>query len=160
MKTKWLLAAVAGAATACSSGGPTAQNTNRMSLRYSSSPSTVLVTNTTGGRLDVNGYPSFNPAVPQPLGGVLHLGSVAQGSSACLQIPDTIAISVAIVGTGQDRTVMWTSGDPLSLTGVDADSMLESGGETAEFNPSNSAGWKFTLPAAGVAPTAAPRCTP
>jgi hypothetical protein len=149
------------AAVACSSATPPASpKDNVVNARFSANPVTVLVTNTTSTPMDIRGYPSLHPPMPQPLGGMLRLGSVAPGSSACFEIPDSLLISGTIVGTAQTQTIVWTSSDPVSLTGLDTATWLESGGQTAAFTPSSSAGWSVTLPAAGAGPAAAERCAP
>jgi uncharacterized protein with LGFP repeats len=146
------------AAAACSSAA--APDQGMKSVRYSANPATVLVTNSTSVSLVVGGYPSFNPPFPQPLGGALRLGSVSSGSSRCFAIPDSLISVGTNVSTGRVDTVVWTSAEPLTLTGMDTTAIVETGGQTAAFTPSSSAGWKVTLPAEGTGPTQAVRCTP
>ena len=129
-------------------------------VRFSSQPVTVRVTNTLSVALDIRGYPSLDPPMPQLLGGMLRLGEVAAASSACLAIPDTLLITGTVVGSGEVDTTVWTSAQPLSLTGLDLHAGLQTGGQTAEFTPTASAGWQMTLPAAGTGPTATTPCTP
>jgi hypothetical protein len=154
-------AAMAGlvvAAVGCSSAA--APQSNAIADRFSPNSATVFVTNSTSMQLDVRGYPNFQPPIPQPLGGVLHLGSVAARASACFQIPDTLFMFGLNVSTGQHDTLVWTSAERLTLTGIDPTTILESGGQTADFVPSSSVGWSVTLPDTGVGPAAAAACAP
>lgn len=144
---------------ACASRGPTSSTPgNVLSVRYSASPATVLVTNTTGLSLDIRATLSLNPPMPQPLGGMLHLGSVASGGSACLQVPDTVSILLTNATTGQQQTVVWTSSDAFALSGVDTTAVTEHG-YTAMFVPTSSGGWSVAFPSTGATPTVVARCT-
>jgi len=150
--------ALAAVAAACHSTA--APRGSLDSVRFSAHPATVLVTNTLSVTLDIRGYPSLHPPMPQPLGGMLRLGEVAAGSSACLAVPDTLLITGTVVGSGIVDTTVWTSAQPVSLTGLDLNAGLETGGQTAEFTPTTSAGWQVNLPVAGTGPIEAARCTP
>jgi len=154
------LLAVAGAA--CSSAAPTASpDTSGVAARYSADPVTVLVTNSTGLQLDVRAYLSLNPPIPQPLGGMLHLGSVAPGGSSCVQIPDSIFIAGTNVSTGQHEAIVWTWAEGVSVFGLDTTTITVHG-QSAWFVPSNSLGWSVALAngAAQVQPDPGPACTP
>ena len=150
------------AAASCSTTGPKSQFTtvgaNTVNARFSASPSTVRVTNTTGTELAVRGYADFRPPLPQPLGGMLHLGSVGSGASACIAIPDTVFIFGTNVTTGQRDTIVWTAAHALALAGLDTATITERG-RTSPFIPSNASGWSVTFPADTAAQEAAP-CTP
>jgi len=128
--------------------------------RYSSHPATVLVTNATAVALAVRGYPSLDPGMPQPLGGMLRVGFVPAGATVCLPIPDTLFVTGTVVGSGQIDTTVWTSAQGVSLTGIDTAAVLETGGETAEFTPAGAAGWSVRLPAQNTGPKQARRCSP
>ena len=156
MRTSISLAVLLG--TACVSAPAAPPSGSGISVRYASSPGTLLVRNTMPTGLDVRAYLNVHPSMPQPLGGLLRLGAVGPNSSACVQIPDSVIISGTVVGSGQTTTITWTSSDTLWLTGVDTTVGVQSGGETSEFVPSSSSGWSVTLPASGNAPAASSQC--
>jgi hypothetical protein len=144
------IAVLALAAAACSSAAD--PESNAMTERFTAASATVLVTDSANVSLEVGAYPDFQPSIPQLLGGQLHLGSVAAGSSACLQIPDSVFMTGTDVTSGQTSTLVWTSAQDLTLS--------SQRGYTLPFTPSNSVGWTITLPGSGVAPARAARCSP
>jgi len=95
------------------------------------------------------------------LGGMLHLGSVAQAASVCLQIPDTVLIFGTNVTTGQRDTTVWTSSQGLSVTAVDTSTVTQRA-QTSWFVPSGDVGWSVALPSVAesqVPVSKAGRCT-
>jgi hypothetical protein len=144
------IAVVALASAACASAADPGRNPR--TERFTASSATVLVTDSANVPLEVGGYPDFRPSIPQLLGGQLHLGSVAAGSSACFTIPDSILMFGTNVSSGQNSTAVWTSAQALTLSSAR--------GYTLPFIPSSSVGWSITMPGSGVAPTQAARCSP
>ncbi len=161
--------ALALATVGCSSTAPRATSpgsSNVVAERFSAAPSTILVTNAATIQLLAKAYLSVSPPLPQPLGGMLVLGSVGPSASDCIAIPDTVLVFVTNVTTGHRDTMVWTSARGLAVSALDSATVTERA-QSQSFVPSAAAGWSITFPSSSSPSqvselTAAPaaRCVP
>ncbi len=139
-----VLALVAAGCSSTAPETPSPGSSSSRTVRFSTNPSTLLVTNAAGIRLLVKATPSLSPPIPQPLGGMLLLGSVEPSASACIEIPDTVFIFGTNVTTGVTDTIVWTSLQGLQLSAMDSFPLAEFA-HTQWFTPSTAVGWAFAI---------------
>jgi hypothetical protein len=150
---RWILG-LALAALACSSGNEPAQTGAEVTIAVFNGSCRGLVCDS----VRVFGFP--DPANgPRTPGGPWRVDlGVMTGPSACFVIPARKTFTVA--GPTDTTVFTWTPDDQFAVGSYPADApQYFSGPESEDFVPSNSAGWRVTLPG-GSRAEPSDRCVP
>lgn len=134
---------------ACSSQSmSSAPPTNTSGSRLVRGSITLRIVNATGNSYNIHASPNLNPPIPQPVGGLITLGTAEPGTS-CILLPAEFDEFVTSASTGHTDTLRWMSSASLSIVAYNTSSSVV----TSEFVPNDATGWSITLPAAGSPPS-------